>query len=109
VIPGHGKPFADARGTIANVRAKLEAFRRDPVKNARSVLKAMFVFALLDRREMALADVPAYLDAVPCYRDLAEGFIGRSPRELAPWLVEELQRAGATWVAEGIIRPVGNA
>jgi glyoxylase-like metal-dependent hydrolase (beta-lactamase superfamily II) len=109
VIPGHGKPFTDLRGTVRNVRARLEAFRRDPARNARSVAKAMFAFALLDRREMALADVPAYLDAVPCYRDLAENFIGRPPRELGPWLVDELQRAGAIGVAEGIIRPVGSA
>jgi glyoxylase-like metal-dependent hydrolase (beta-lactamase superfamily II) len=109
VIPGHGNPFADARAAVARVRPKLDAFRRDPAKNARSVVKAMFAFALLDRREMALADVPGYIETVACYRELAEGFIGRSPRSLAGWLVQELERAGAIVVAQGMVRPVGNA
>jgi hypothetical protein len=28
VIPGHGAPFADAKGSIATVRSRLDAFAR---------------------------------------------------------------------------------
>ena len=47
VIPGHGEPFTGAHGAIRIVRAKLDAFARDPAKNARHALKVLFVFALL--------------------------------------------------------------
>jgi|KBSMisStaDraftv2_1062788.scaffolds.fasta_scaffold219589_2 glyoxylase-like metal-dependent hydrolase (beta-lactamase superfamily II) len=103
VIPGHGEPFADAPGAIARVREKLDAFARDPAKNARHVIKSMFVFALLDKQSMPLADVPGYLARVPCYRNVSERFL--PPGELAEWLVGDLQRSGAISVADGLLRP----
>ncbi len=95
VIPGHGAAFFDAAGAIANVRSKLDAFARDPAKNARHVVKVMFVFALLERQSMSATDVPAYLDRVPCYRQLSERFLGLDAKALAQWLLAELARAGA--------------
>ena len=74
VIPGHGTPFADARGSIANVRVALAAFARDPAKNARHMAKVMFVFALLDRQAMRVEDVPAYVARVGCHADLDAAF-----------------------------------
>ncbi len=105
VIPGHGKPFANVAASVANVRERLAAFERDPAKNARHVVKVMFVFALLDRGRMPIAEVPAYLGRVGCYRRMAEGFLGRSPESLADWLVEDLARSGAIRVANGAIGP----
>lgn len=105
VIPGHGAPFADAAGSIASVRAKLDAFARDPRKNARHVTKVMFVFALLDREAMDLADIPAYVERVPCYGELSERFLGLDPLALAQWLVADLERAGAVTVRDGTVRP----
>jgi glyoxylase-like metal-dependent hydrolase (beta-lactamase superfamily II) len=104
VIPGHGAPFADARGAAAAVSAKLQAFARDPAKNARHVVKVMFVFALLDRRSMPLADVAAYLGRVPCYRELSERFLGLAAPALAEWLLRDLERAGAVEVGAGAVR-----
>jgi glyoxylase-like metal-dependent hydrolase (beta-lactamase superfamily II) len=109
VIPGHGKPFFDARGAIAQVRSKLAAFERDPAKNARHVVKVMFVFALLDRQRMALGDVADYLSRIACYRTLSEGFLGQPPEALADWLVRDLERAGAIRVADGVLRPTAVA
>jgi glyoxylase-like metal-dependent hydrolase (beta-lactamase superfamily II) len=105
VIPGHGAPFTDAAGSIARVRSKLDAFERDPVKGARHVVKVMFVFALLDRGEMALAEVPGYVERVPCYRKMAERFLGVAPAALAESMVSDLVRAGAVRVDNGILRP----
>lgn len=105
VIPGHGEPFANVAASVANVRERLAAFERDPAKNARHVVKVMFVFALLDRGRMPIAEVPAYLGRVGCYRRMAEGFLGRSPESLADWLVEDLARSGAIRVANGAIGP----
>jgi glyoxylase-like metal-dependent hydrolase (beta-lactamase superfamily II) len=105
VIPGHGRPFADARGSIANVRAKLAAFSKDPVKNARHVVKVMFVFALLDRQAMAVAEVADYLARIPCYRQMSERFLGMDAPALAAWLLPDLERAGAVAIAGGVVRP----
>ena len=101
VIPGHGEPFADVRGSVAKVRSKLEAFRRDPAKNARHVLKVMFMFALLDRLAMKVADVGPYLERVPCYGQLSRPFLGKEPAALAGWMLEDLERSGAITVAHG--------
>lgn len=109
VIPGHGAPFADAADAIARVREKLDAFARDPAKNARHVVKVMFVFALLDRRQMAVDDVAPYLARVPCYGRLSQRFLAQEPQALAPWLLEDLRRSGAVAVVDGIVRPTATA
>ncbi len=106
VIPGHGKPFEDARGAVAAVRRRLQAFARDPAKNARHMVKVMFVFALLDRGGMRADEVPAYLERVPCYGQVSERFLGLAPAALAEWMLADLERAGAIGIAEGVARPL---
>jgi glyoxylase-like metal-dependent hydrolase (beta-lactamase superfamily II) len=105
VIPGHGAAFGDVRGAIVRARERLDAFARDPAKNARHVAKVMFVFALLDRGEMAVDEVPGYVGRVRCYRRLAERFLGLDTAALGRYLVEDLARAGAIVVRDGIARP----
>ena len=105
VIPGHGRPFAGVGSSIASVRGRLDAFERDPAKCARHVVKVMFVFALLDREEMAVAEVPAYLERVPCYAQMAGRFLGARPAALSEWLLSDLARAGAVRIEGGIVRP----
>jgi len=105
VIPGHGKPFANVAASIANVRERLGAFEGDPAKNARHVIKSMFVFALLDRGGMAISDVSAYLGRIGCYRRMAERFLDRSPESLAGWLIEDLARSGAITVSAEQVFP----
>lgn len=109
VIPGHGAPFAAPARALDTARSRLEAFARDPVKNARTVMKALFVYALLDRGSMAAGEVAAYLGRVPCHRRLAERFLRREPRELAEWLVSDLQRAGAVRLEAGRVWPTAVA
>jgi hypothetical protein len=105
VIPGHGEVFGDAPAALARSHSKLDALERDPTKAARHVVKVMFVFALLDRESMALADVPAYLASVPCYRQMAERFLGGEPEGMAEWLVADLERVGAVSLRDGVLRP----
>ena len=104
VIPGHGAPFADVAGSLANVRSRLAAFSADPVKNARHLVKVLFMFALLERDSMAAADVAGYLARVPCYEKLNE-FLGLEGDSLSRWLLPELERVGAIRVAGGLVRP----
>ena len=105
VVPGHGEPFFDWRGSVAAVRDKLDACERDPRKAARHMLKSMFVFALLDRQSMPLAEVPSYLARVPCYLEVSGRFLGMDAAALADWMVPELMRGGAITVADQAIRP----
>ena len=105
IVPGHGAPFADARASIATVRSRLDAFEKDPLRNARHVAKVMFVFALLDRQSMAVADVPAYVGRVACYRQLSERFLKLGDGALAEWLLADLARAGAITIRDGVARP----
>jgi glyoxylase-like metal-dependent hydrolase (beta-lactamase superfamily II) len=105
VIPGHGVPFADARGSIASVRSRLDAFERDPAKNARHGTKVMFVFALLDKESIPVAEVAGYLARVPFYRDISQRFLGLEPDALAEWLLADLSRAGAISIVDGVVRP----
>ena len=50
---------------------------------------------------MVLDEVPAYLDAVPLYREANRRFLGLTPEALAGWLVDELLRAGVALRSEG--------
>ncbi|MBL8524626.1 MAG: MBL fold metallo-hydrolase [Betaproteobacteria bacterium] len=104
VVPGHGAPFAEAAKSIADARSKLDAFERDPVKNARHVAKIMFVFALLDKESMPMADVPAYLESVPVYRQLREEFLGGSNEELVDGMLRGLIASGAVVEEGGYLR-----
>ncbi len=110
VIPGHGKPFSDVARALGTVRSKLDAFERVPVKNARHVAKVMFVFALLERGVMRVDELPEYLGRVGIYRELADRFLGGMDNAaLAEWILEDLQRAGAVAVANGLMRPTLDA
>jgi hypothetical protein len=105
VIPGHGEPFSDVRGALERAFARTSAFEADPLRTARHVLKALFVFALLDRERMLLATVPDYLARVGVYRDFNARFFGLSPDALAEKLVAELERAGAVHRDDGWLKP----
>jgi len=91
------------------VRSRLDAFARDPAKNARHVVKVMFVFALLDRGTMKVDDVPGYLARVGAHRELNERFLGLEPQAFADWLLADLARAGAVRVEGGVVRPTSKA
>jgi glyoxylase-like metal-dependent hydrolase (beta-lactamase superfamily II) len=109
VIPGHGAPFTDARGSISQVRSRLDAYGRDPVKAARHMAKVMFVFALLDRQALRVDDLPEYVTRVGCHRDLAERFLQLDAEAYAAFLLADLERAGAITVRDGVLRPTSAA
>ena len=109
VIPGHGAPFDDVQMSIDGLRSRLKAFAASPEKNARHVVKVMLVFVLLDREQMNLRDLPAYLAGVPIYRDMNEKFLHLSYEELAARMTSELVKAGAILVANDVMRPTMRA
>jgi len=95
VVPGHGEPFAGVDTALERAYSRLRALEADPSRNARHIMKAMLSFALLGRRRMAHAALPAYCREVPVFRDMNARFLGLEPEALAKLLVSELERAGA--------------
>jgi glyoxylase-like metal-dependent hydrolase (beta-lactamase superfamily II) len=105
VIPGHGEPFAGAAGALARARSRLAAFAGDPRRTARHMMKVMFVFSMLHRGGIAVAQADGYVARVPVYRDLDERFLGEGISGLGTRLVEDLVRAGAMRVEGGVAHP----
>jgi glyoxylase-like metal-dependent hydrolase (beta-lactamase superfamily II) len=93
VIPGHGRPFTDARQALERSFARLQAMQSDSRRAARSVLKAMFSFTLLERGRIPLDTVSDWLQGVPMYREYNERYLQLPPGDLAQWLIGELEKA----------------
>jgi glyoxylase-like metal-dependent hydrolase (beta-lactamase superfamily II) len=109
VIPGHGSPFADVAGALTESRSRLNAFAADPARHARHVVRALFVFSLLDRGSMRSQDVPAYIAGVPVYGQMRGQFLGGDNTSLAHALIADLKRAGAIAENDGVLTPAMRA
>ena len=105
VIPGHGEPFTDVAAALDRAFKRASAFEADSVRVARYALKALLMFALLDKQRMRIADLPTYLDTVGVYRDFNALFFRLSPVDLAHLLVGELERSQALRRDDGWLRP----
>lgn len=106
VIPGHGEPFTDVGPALDRAFRRVAAFEADPTRLARHALKVILTFALLDRRRLALADLPAYVDRVGIFRDFNALFFGLPAARLAESLLAELVKVGVVhrdgnWIVPG--------
>jgi len=72
---------------------------------ARYALKANLMFTLLDRRRMALDELPAYLDEVGLYRELNALYFRLPPAKFAEFIVGELEKSGAAKRIDGWLAP----
>ena len=75
------------------------------------MVKTLFVFALLDKGEIALSALPEYLASVPVYRDMSERFLGLDFDEMAALLTKDLIANGAVKLdnASGLLTPMMRA
>jgi glyoxylase-like metal-dependent hydrolase (beta-lactamase superfamily II) len=105
VIPGHGEPFTHVRPALERAFARTAAFEADPLRIARHALKVILTFALLDRRRLKLADMPAYLERVGIYRHFNTLFFRLPASDLAGLLIGELERVGAARREAGWLLP----
>lgn len=94
VIPGHGAAFVEVDDALAKAFGRLRSFEEDGARMARNAIRACVTFSLLEKRSIALDELPQQLHRVPLYRIANERFLGLSPEALANWLVGELERAG---------------
>lgn len=103
VIPGHGAPFVDVDDALRRAENRADAFAQAGERMAKNALRALFVFSMLERRTMPLADLPRHLAEVPIYRSLNDRYFRRSCEDLAWWLVQDLVRAGALVADEALL------
>lgn len=101
VIPGHGAPFTDYRGALARAFARLTAFEADPERMARSALKALFVFTLLEKRRLPRAGSGDHFARAPLFREVARNFFRREPAAVAALIIDELLAAGVIEERDG--------
>jgi glyoxylase-like metal-dependent hydrolase (beta-lactamase superfamily II) len=95
VIPGHGRVFGDVALALARSRARLDYLSADPRRNAENALKVMLKFLLLERRQLALAGLPALLASIPLVEHARRVHFGLSVEELADWTAQALVRVHA--------------
>ncbi|HNY46468.1 MAG TPA: MBL fold metallo-hydrolase [Casimicrobium sp.] len=101
VIPGHGPMFTDFSGALKHASDKLEAFAADDMRIVRNVVKGMFIYSLMWREQMLLADLPNYVNRIGVHRDYNAQFFKMSDEAFADWLVAEALRAGKARVDGG--------
>jgi glyoxylase-like metal-dependent hydrolase (beta-lactamase superfamily II) len=99
VMPGHGRMFTDLSGALKRASEKLDAFAQDDMKIARNVVKGMFIYSLMWRGEMMLAELPNYVRQIGVHRDYNAQFFKMSDEVFARWLVDEAVKAGKAHVS----------
>lgn len=107
VIPGHGSPFTDVAGSLARARSRLDYLAADPRRNADNAVKVMLKFLLLERQQMALAQVTALFDDNPVMAGARRRFLQLDAAEAARRTVASLVKAGAATVAGETILNAG--
>jgi glyoxylase-like metal-dependent hydrolase (beta-lactamase superfamily II) len=105
VIPGHGAPFVEFDDALARAFRRVAAFEEDPGRMARNAIKACFTFNLLELRSLPRADLPAYLESVPFFHDVATRILAMDIGAASDWLIGELSRAGAVEIRDDMIIP----
>jgi glyoxylase-like metal-dependent hydrolase (beta-lactamase superfamily II) len=103
VIPGHGRPFGEVGAALERAFHRLEGYEKDITRLARHCAKVMLSFALLEKRSMPLAELPAYVARVPILAELNSRYLRITPAVMAEWLVNELERAGAAGREDGLL------
>lgn len=103
VIPGHGAPFSDYRPALERAFARLAAFEQSPERMAKSALKALFTFTLLEKGRMPRAGIGDHFAQVALFRDVSQRFFGKEPAAVAAQVIDELLRAGVLAEEDGDI------
>ena len=108
VIPGHGRPFGGVGAALERAFYRLEGYEEDITRLARHCAKVMLSFSLLEKRSMPIVELPAYVARVPILAELNSRYLGMTPAEMAEWLVNELERAGAARREQGLLLARGD-
>ena len=96
VVPGHGAPFTDVSAALARSRARLAAFRQQPLRHARHAAKVLIKYHLMEVRRIPCDALLRWAADTPNLIALWQRFgSGAAP---APWcerFIDELVAQGA--------------
>lgn len=106
VIPGHGTPFVEVEDAFERAYQRLAGFEQNVESLARHALKVMLVFALLERRQLPRAELPAFLASLSFCQSVNARYLNHSNETLAQWLVSDLLRVGALKNVDGMLLAV---
>ncbi|HVL76271.1 MAG TPA: MBL fold metallo-hydrolase [Noviherbaspirillum sp.] len=94
VIPGHGRPFTDAKAALQRAYSRLDYLTADPQRNPRHAMKVLVAFLLLERQRMELDAIVEIIGASRLMRAAASQ-LHPDTGALVAELAGELVRAGA--------------
>ncbi len=95
VIPGHGAPFSDVEQALSRAFARLDALAASPLRNARSVMKALLKFHLLIVRHVSLDELTARCQRWHYARVVNERYFRLPFTEFIRRTVDQLAASGA--------------
>ncbi|ARU03478.1 MBL fold metallo-hydrolase [Comamonas serinivorans] len=102
VVPGHGAPFTDVAGALAQSRSRLAHFRAHPEAHAQYAAKVLLKFHLLAVQQCTPDQLWAWATAVPYLRGLHQRLApDQPPVEWLNGLLQALVKAGAASVEPG--------
>ena len=103
VIPGHGRPFADAAGAIERGLQRLARIENDGEGLAWHGIRTIASFALLEKQRLPADEFHALIATLPFTATVNRRFLQRAPDEIASRCVADLLRSGAIRRANGWI------
>lgn len=95
VMPGHGPIFTDFAGAISRAHTKLDYLMTDPRRHVRLAGKVLLKFLLLERKFIAIDDLPAILTHAKLFQSLQLQLETSDMHSAVTQMVDALCRAGA--------------
>ncbi len=106
IIPGHGKPFTDAKKAIDIARSRLDYLSADIARNARHAAKVLLKFKLLEWQTKEISLVNAWILETPLFTAIAKQ-LKLTLEELTLWLPPALCKAGGAKIDQGRLINIG--
>lgn len=94
VLPGHGRPFQDFAGALAESRRRIRRLMDAPAAQGTALLRKMFVFKLLIRPGVPEQEFERHVVESEWYRETVDGLVGGEPAEVFRATLDDLVRKG---------------
>jgi glyoxylase-like metal-dependent hydrolase (beta-lactamase superfamily II) len=103
VIPGHGAAFSSVDAALETAFRRLDSFCANLDRLAWHAIKVIVSFAMMERRQLPLEDFRSFVAGLPIAIDLNTRYLAISPDELARRVENELLKAGALRLEDGLL------
>ncbi|MBP5986032.1 MAG: MBL fold metallo-hydrolase [Azonexus sp.] len=103
VIPGHGRPFGEVDAAFERAFRRLNQFRDNTGQLAWHAIKVIVSFAMLEKRQIARAEFPAFVLGLPFAVDVNARFLNLSEDRLVAGVERELLLVSALRLEDGMI------